>query len=149
MEKTEELTKTLQDIFRNKEFISSLMQNMEKYDTGKIEEKLGTVISYYIATRDTNTSYTYEEIKSRYDEIKEEPLVPGTTYYENVVKKGFFTHSFNGYKKDRIMQYGLNYMGNITDEQTREEIWAARERLEMLEHILGRTNFVGNTEWRI
>ena len=117
MEKTNEIVEVLQKVLNDKNFITSLMKDTEKYNIRDIERKLGTVLSYYISTRDTQTDYTYEEIQSKYEEIQGLPLDPDTEVYKNTITHGFFTHSFNGYKKDRIMQYGLNYMEKIQDQE--------------------------------
>ena len=142
MGKTDDVVAVLGEVLSDKSFIASLMQGENLYDSGKIEQRLGTVIKYYIATRDSHMGYTYEEIESKYSKIKDSKLEPDTELYKNTVTHGFFTHSFNGYKKDRIMQYGLNYMGNIKDEGTLAEVQGSRAMLQELESILGKSEFV-------
>lgn len=140
MKKTNDIVNVLKRILSNETFISSIIQDMDKFVWEEIETKLGTVLSYYIATRDSCTSYTYEEIESKYSEIKPKRLNPDTQFYRNIIKEGVLTHSFNGYKKDRVMKYGLNYMENIKDEKTKMEIQEARSKLERLESMLGQSS---------
>lgn len=144
MEKTNDVVFQIGQIIGNKSFISSLMQDMSGYSSERIEERLATVIKYYIATRDSQTDYTYQEIESKYESIKKLAIEPGMDIYRNAVTNGFFTHSFNGYKKDRIMQYGLNYIGNIKDEETTQEIQRAREMLRKLETVLGKSQYIND-----
>ena len=142
MEKTDDVVAILGKILNDKTFLASMMKEDKFYSSREMEDRLGTIIKYYIATRDSHIGYTYEEIASKYGEIAYSNLEPGTELYRNTVTHGFLTHSFNGYKKDRIMQYGLNYMENIKDEETMAEIQGVRGMLQKLESLLEKSEYV-------
>ena len=145
MEKTNDVVVTIGKVLGDRQFIAFLMQDMNSYDREKIENRIGTVIKYYIATRDLHIGYTYVEIESKYKQISDVAIEPGMQYYENAVTNGFFTHSFNGYKRDLIEDYGLNYLNRMKQDgcnERIEQILEIRSMLEELEDILGRSKYI-------
>lgn len=134
------LIETLSKIFSNKSFINDLMpSNMEAYDSEIVQWRLAQLLEYYVITRDSKTDYSYEELQTKL----ELELCIMVEDCDDVIRKGIgiLTHSFNGYKKDRIMKYGLDYMQKMSQEE-KAKVIEMRQKLEKLEEILGYSEYV-------
>lgn len=142
MENNSTLISTLNKVFRNKKFLQTIIENETLFDSNLFEARLSKVLCYYIATRDTNTSYTYPEIEAKYNEIAEKPI-NDKSLRDNVIENGFLTHSFNGYKRERIQKYGLNYFKNLNMLE-RSKIREMRRDLNYLESVVEKSKFLVN-----
>lgn len=139
----------LNELFGNKKFMQSIIIE-SNYNIELIKDALANVIKYYITTRDESIDYEYKEIKAKYSNkiipiFKDDNSQEMTKEGKNAIQNGFLTHSFNGYKKERIQKYGLNYMEQVTSEE-RKEILEARQLLEKLEDYIGKSIYVKNEE---
>ena len=164
--KSIQLSRTLNKIFNNKQFIESII------NSGKFErECLATVLKYYITTRDTNTSYSYQEIEEMYKKIEKQYLSAEVKqdifeskktaknltlsecekiqhseiieqYMTNIISDGVLTHAFNGNKMSLIEKYGLDYVNKKMTNREKKEIKDRRESLHQLENILGKSRFI-------
>lgn len=142
MKKDKDFINQLNVMFKSKKFMEKLYADEENslfmdnnYSYKKIYEKMGEVLEYYILTRDTNTSYSYEELSSKLKELNFDK------YKDNVINNGFVTFSFNGNKKDLIDKYGLDYTGKLNDEE-RTELDDRRKDLRELENLLGKSGYL-------
>ena len=142
MENNSTLVSTLNKVFGNKKFLQTIIENNAIFDANLFEARLSKVLCYYIATRDTNTSYTYAEIEAKFDEIANKPM-SDKQLRENVIDNGFLTHSFNGYKKSRIEKYGIDYFKklNLREKNATRSI---RRDLNFLEQEIEKSKFLVN-----
>lgn len=138
MKEDKEFIKNLNQIFKSKKFMRSLLEDKENFSED-VFRKLGRVLEYYIVSRDENINYTYKEIEEKLSQINYEES------RENIIDNGFVTHSFNGNKKDKINSYGFDYMSKMSGKEL-EQRKEMRESLKELEKILGTSRFVENLE---
>ena len=124
------LSETLNKVLTNPNFMREVVEH--EMD---IEEAISIVLKYYIASRDTNTHYSLDQIMELHAKFLEEHY---ETARENTVTHGFLTHSFNGYKKDRISRFGFDYE-HVPEVQ--EDIEYGRRILNELEEILGKSQY--------
>lgn len=142
MKKDKDFINQLNVMFKSKKFMGKLFVGEENnlfmdnnYSYKKIYEKMGEVLEYYILTRDTNISYSYEELSSKLKQLDFDK------YKDNVINNGFVTFSFNGNKKHFIDKYGLDYTSKLNDEE-RTELNNRREDLRELENLLGESGYL-------
>ena len=132
MSNLKQISQTLSKVFTSKKFIESMIERDEPQSI--FINKMSTVLRYYLLTEDTRTDLPYEGICSQF-------AIMGQDYpYDKILTDGVLTHSFNGYKKDRIKRYGFSYMENVSESE-KNKILEAREALNYLEKILGRSSF--------
>ncbi|MBR3613832.1 MAG: HD domain-containing protein [Clostridia bacterium] len=138
MNRTENLAETLNKVFGNKKFILSLMNGLKTYTSEVIEKRLSKVLCYYIATKDSRTNYSYQEIELRSKEIYSE--FRDTASYKHIIENGVLTHAFNGSKRHRLEKYGFNYM-NLMPGKEKRQVEEMRKKLEFLEGVLGKSTY--------
>lgn len=139
MEEDKKLIENLNKLFKSKKFMKTLIED-ETYLASNIFRNMGKVLSYYITTRDENTSYTFKDIEEKYDS-----LLLSDQQRKNIIDYGFMTHSFNGNKIEKVKKYGLDYMSKLTDSE-KQELEDMRKSLNELEKILGKSEYLEEQE---
>lgn len=142
MENNSTLVNTLNRVFGNKKFLKTMLEKEAVFNANLFEARLSKVLCYYIATRDTNTSYTYAELEAKFNEIASKSI-NDSELRKNVIDNGFLTHSFNGYKKARIEKYGMDYFNKLNLKE-RNTTRAIRKDLNFLEQVIEKSKFLVN-----
>lgn len=128
----------IDSVFNNQDFLMSAAVT-NKFDSDRLYSILTITLNYFLATRDTSTSFSVEEIESSYKKLNERCLTCDTL--ENIVTNGFLTHSFNAVERKLVERYGFDYMQKISPEK-REELEKIYADLRILEHELGKSKFL-------
>ncbi len=140
-----DLSSILSKVFNNKKFILSLYEGLDSYNSELIEERLATVLEYYLVSKDQNTRYTYHEISDRYDDLMKTKYMTKDESIDYLLNEQFLTHSFNGYKKNRISKYGFDYF-DLLDADERKKLLDTRKTLNELETLLKTSPYIDNKE---
>lgn len=129
------IAKFINKKLKDKNFINNLLMNCESNEA--IYMQLGYFLSYTIATRsketpehmlmgyNCNNQYIYNENVTKKLSMQ--------NLNDNIFKKGFLTHSFNGYFYDRVKKYGLG-SDKLLDKELQTDF-------EYAEKFLGQSRF--------
>lgn len=148
----ESIAQILNRVMNNKKIIDEILDcvikecaenpNIEKFLLDKaIMGKFSIILQYYIATRDANTNYTFDEITKKYLEIQSNKL--SDIIRENISTKGVLTHSFCGAEKELVEKYGFEYKNNL-NETTLAKINEIYYCLHFLESFIGANQYLSN-----
>lgn len=143
MKKTENLAQILNKVLNSKALLKDLMSGMEVFDFTTIQSRLAIILCYYVATRDTQTNYTFDEIERKYY-LSEYSFREGATY-QHIMEYGVLTHACNGHKRERIEKYGFDYTSKMPDDEN-AYLQTMRAKLEKLENILGKSRYAERTK---
>lgn len=93
------IIKTIESVLNNEQMIDSILKSTlndpyVKLVPKKIDEiimnKFSIILQYYIASRDTNMDYSFEEIAEKYSKLQEKNFYEDRELYSNVVINRFF-----------------------------------------------------------
>ena len=72
---------------------------------------LTITLTYFLATYDTRTFCSAAEVEAEYKRINSKYLT--TEEVENIIVKGFLTHSFNTSERKYIEKHGFDYWSKL------------------------------------
>lgn len=130
-------------VFNNNDFLMSALDGKNKFDEDRLYHLLTITLTYFLATYDTRTFYSAEEVEEEYKRINSKYLTPEEV--ESIIARGFLTHSFNTSERKFIEKYGFDYWAKITAEE-RMELIEIRHILGILEQELGKNKYLSYRE---
>lgn len=126
-------------VFNNDDFLLSAADVNKKFDEDRLYYILAITLNYFLATRDTRTNFDVSGLEAEYGRINSRYLT--TEEVEEIIMKGFLTHSFNAAERKYIEVYGFDYWNKISEKE-RIDLVSIRNMLNTLEDELGKNRYL-------
>lgn len=138
-----EIVKAMDRLLKSPDVMNELYSSSQSII--QFNDKLGTILTYYIATRDTKNMNINEITRNYYNllneniknKIKNETVEQALE--KNIITNGFVTNSSNGYNRKKIKKYGLG-TDKIYDKTLAKDINFLEEKICKSEFLINQKN---------
>ena len=118
MDEKRSVIQSIETKINDDDFLLSILDEHHHFDGEHLNEILALTLSYYILTRDSDTSLSVNDIKKGFDSRNHGIMSPKDI--ENTIELGYLTHSFNGMEQEYIKKYGFNYFDKLPQDEQRK-----------------------------
>ena len=139
MDEKRSVIQSIETKINDDDFLLSILDEHHHFDGEHLNEILALTLSYYILTRDSDTSLSVNDIKKGFDSRNHGIMSPKDI--ENTIELGYLTHSFNGMEQEYIKKYGFNYFDKLPQDEQRK-VLRVRLGLKKLESEIGKNIFL-------
>ena len=139
MEKEKSVIQSIETKINEDAFLLSILDKRRNFDSNYLNEMLALTLSYYILTRDNDTSLSIDDIKENFA-LRNHGIMSHKDI-ENTIELGYLTHSFNGMEQEYIAKYGFNYFDKLPQDEQRK-VLRIRLGLKKLESEIGKNIFL-------